>query len=859
MSNFQLDFNRSNGIRVRNVLDHFVKPVTDGQYQSLLENDLIFESCTLEDIENTLFLGVPAVQDAMLEAITSTSVRLKNTMAAFVRSLNKVTTPAGVTVSSDVEISSPRKSGMVAVMTAKMNLSDGQSISVVFHAPDNDPLKINPSDTLIAFRFQLNSRDVTHVVASSGGKDLSLAQATMALSNLVEKNSEKFKAKQGEKVSQQKEINDSERQAIEIESTLAAISNDIDEVNDSINTVNSAVVSLQKRIDRENATQEKLRAELAALTPNPATTIDDVPSAGGNSDPTQGVGGVDDTQGQSELQSTFTELANLNGALARDIARSLKVIGQVDSGTDRGMDRSLFVSSIVNKLKTQFKNGNQDVVDAALAHIKAFNAFNGKPAITDRNGVWKLHSDIQNPPAEPTPEPTQIDKMLKPRDSFTFNGDVYIYDEAISDTRIKVIDRDSGDSFLTSTNEPMINQLAQEGIKFEGVTYPKSEAELDAELEAELSTAIEAFKQLDLSQYIQSNGSLNFDGQDELQAALGKAGFSNTPETINGIQQSKAQYFTRLINNMLRNGELTSSTSEQKGTAANPANVGDTINIGDDAYVIKNIVNPFNIRVATVGGSNAIEMGMSDKELTELGIVVAGVNDADATRQKEIDTQVRKQEEQEISANNAIVREAATAELDTVTKSELDFIKQYGIPTKTGKDYVFKFFDPSDEHFNSSINVERNSGITVTEAEIMHDADSNKYYFGAAYADMDLVKGLSVFDRPKYTLGQAKAIAYKVAVIALKRQGYVVGQDVSPQTTANSPLDAAVESLKAMAAYSTQTVPSDIADKNTFFTNWLNDINAAITTIMEADKADEYDPLMNEVADLYTTLSKETR
>ncbi|WP_318491888.1 defense against restriction DarA-related protein [Photobacterium leiognathi] len=288
---FQLAFNKSKGIKVSNVIDHFVKSVTDDQYNALLDDDLILESCSIEDIENTLVIGIPCVPDMMLEAITTKAVSLKNTMRAFARSLNKETAPQGITVNFDksgdaIEVSKPRKSGLVAVQTGKLTLSDGQSVSIVFHAPDNDPLKINPTDTLIAFRFLLNSRDVTHLVAPKGGKDVSLVQVTTALSQVIGKNSEKFKAAQSEKNSLKQEIDDSDRQALELEAELAQISGKADQIDADIVTTNGNIDTLQKRIDRENDIQAKLRAELDALTPPAATTTSDIPNAGGNGEPT---------------------------------------------------------------------------------------------------------------------------------------------------------------------------------------------------------------------------------------------------------------------------------------------------------------------------------------------------------------------------------------------------------------------------------------------------------------------------------------------------------------------------------------------------------------------------------------------
>ncbi|WP_419243500.1 hypothetical protein [Photobacterium leiognathi] len=89
------------------------------------------------------------------------------------------------------------------------------------------------------------------------------------------------------------------------------------------------------------------------------------------------------------------------------------------------------------------------------------------------------------------------------------------------------------------------------------------------------------------------------------------------------------------------------------------------------------------------------------------------------------------------------------------------------------KDHVFYFNTPDGE-------------IGIPDAEIYFDEDSKQYYFGNS---IDLVKGFSVFDRPKYTLQQAKKIAYQLATEYLLDRGYTLGgQDTltpepTPETT----------------------------------------------------------------------------
>lgn len=263
--NFGLTYARHKAVTVFNRIDHLARAITEQAAAKLFQEDadnLLLESVTLEDLDTTLFYGIDAGQDFMMEAITTQKARVNKTMQAFSRSLNQALTGTGITADKEVEVSKPRKSGAIAVMTGKVNLSDGQSVSVVFHAPDNDPLVINPDDTLIAFRFLLNARDITHAVAPNGGSDISLKQVTMVISNLVEKNSDKFQAKQSENQALKQEIEQAAEKSEHLESEMAMTSDLITQAEAEIKQATSNADKLQARIDKQNALQEKLQADI---------------------------------------------------------------------------------------------------------------------------------------------------------------------------------------------------------------------------------------------------------------------------------------------------------------------------------------------------------------------------------------------------------------------------------------------------------------------------------------------------------------------------------------------------------------------------------------------------------------------
>ena len=198
------------------------QPIADAVYAELMTGssaDMMLESVTIDDVDHAylgdemLYVSI-ATGKAMFEAVTSERLRLSQTMRAFARSLNRGLNGTGIKAGTDdagideegrktiggAIIGKVRRVNNIPIMTALIPLSDGQSISLIFHSPTSDNGQIKNSDLLVAFRFLLNKRDVTHIVAPIGGRDVSLQQVSQALANLAERNSAKFTKQQSAQV-----------------------------------------------------------------------------------------------------------------------------------------------------------------------------------------------------------------------------------------------------------------------------------------------------------------------------------------------------------------------------------------------------------------------------------------------------------------------------------------------------------------------------------------------------------------------------------------------------------------------------------------------------------------------------------
>lgn len=391
-----------NAVSIRPVFDIAAKVPTDAMVAPLYEEEgrhLMLESVTLTDIELTFFdhLNYDEQAAMMLEAITTSKVRLNRTMSAFCRTLNTQLEGSELTA-GEPEVGRARKSAGIAIMPAVIPLSDGQTITLFFHSPTNDPSKIAGDDTLVAFRFLLNKRDITHVVSPDGGRDVSLKQVCLSLANLAERNAGKFKASQERTQKLKNELAQYQAQADQLQADSAQLIEQGDKLGVAVASNQDEVSKVTRLVDKQVAINDDLRTQIErARAEKTAAEKAKAEKAAAH------------IQTDDKTPASGALLKQLNRSLYADISHSLDVIYKIDTGEEKGYERSLFVSSIANKLKTQKKNGNQDVVNSALALICEKQEANraagwDKPLITDRHSIWKLgtggSTSAVTPPAE---------------------------------------------------------------------------------------------------------------------------------------------------------------------------------------------------------------------------------------------------------------------------------------------------------------------------------------------------------------------------------------------------------------------------------------------------------------------------
>ncbi len=280
-----MEFNPHKTLMITPVADYCAKVPTAEQIAELYELEgrhTMMESVTLDDIERTYFDDMDSDPQGtmMLEAVTTSKVRLNRTMSALVKSLNQQLQGTNLQAGA-AEIGRVRKTSGIAVMPAVIPLSDGQSISVMFHSPTNDPSKVSSDDSLIAFRFLLNKRDVTHVVSPDGGQDISLKQTCLSLANLAEKNADKFKASQARTEKLKNDLETYRAQATQLDEQATQLANQGDALKAKLDTNQEELNRVTSLADKQEKTNSDLRKQIEAMKVEKAAK-QDTATAGGN-------------------------------------------------------------------------------------------------------------------------------------------------------------------------------------------------------------------------------------------------------------------------------------------------------------------------------------------------------------------------------------------------------------------------------------------------------------------------------------------------------------------------------------------------------------------------------------------------
>lgn len=234
---------------------------------------ILFETATLDQVDEVYNPGDACcdendrmtTEEMVLEAIrVQRFARTDSKMAALVRVFNGYLKDKNIEAQAPI-IGTPKKLGLFATVTVQIPFSDGQVVSIIFHSPDNNKMKITADDEIIAFRWLLNKRDITHVVSPENDAEVSLQEIGKRTAQLVEKNSARFQVMQKDLVEQKKKLDELKTQmdeALKHHDKLMAFLKD---GQDAVETMDVKIANLKGQIEKQKAFNDGLKDKIDAL------------------------------------------------------------------------------------------------------------------------------------------------------------------------------------------------------------------------------------------------------------------------------------------------------------------------------------------------------------------------------------------------------------------------------------------------------------------------------------------------------------------------------------------------------------------------------------------------------------------
>ncbi|MEC7119084.1 MAG: hypothetical protein VXW65_04155, partial [Pseudomonadota bacterium] len=150
--------------------------------------------------------------------------------------LNRLLLPAMRSVAGDLQISDnvqltqPKRLAGVLQIAALFALSDGQTITIWFHNIDATPAKLSPDDPMTAWKWLLNKKNITVLVAPEGGKDLGIREIATRIMRMANKNSISFLKAQAKRTDLEQQLTSLDEQILQGQQVLSSLDAEIAEL-----------------------------------------------------------------------------------------------------------------------------------------------------------------------------------------------------------------------------------------------------------------------------------------------------------------------------------------------------------------------------------------------------------------------------------------------------------------------------------------------------------------------------------------------------------------------------------------------------------------------------------------------------
>lgn len=223
------------------------------------DDGLLLDSVTgdeiLEDSDGVL----------VLDALVVPFARLERQMGVMQRVMDRA---SGEVKPVSMQVTSPFRQHGTANVAVVFELSDGQTVSVFFHNPDVNPRSVKPQDELVSWKWLLNKKDITIVVAPERGQDINVRYVARRIMALAEKNSAAFKRANQRRAERMEKIGSLKSEIADLETQLKKAEGELELAK--INAEERQAAAAQV------AAQEPKRAVEPVTEPDPSVEIDPV-------------------------------------------------------------------------------------------------------------------------------------------------------------------------------------------------------------------------------------------------------------------------------------------------------------------------------------------------------------------------------------------------------------------------------------------------------------------------------------------------------------------------------------------------------------------------------------------------------
>lgn len=152
-----------------------------------------------------------------------------------------------------VQVTPPFKQRGTTNVVILFELSDGQTVSIFMHNPDSTPNKILPADELVSWKWLLNKKDITVVVAPEKGQDLNPREVARRIMRLAEKNSARFTQANKGRADRMAAMEQTKSEISSKESALAALDAEVADLTPKVEAKRARVAATLQTNDQEGS------------------------------------------------------------------------------------------------------------------------------------------------------------------------------------------------------------------------------------------------------------------------------------------------------------------------------------------------------------------------------------------------------------------------------------------------------------------------------------------------------------------------------------------------------------------------------------------------------------------------------